>query len=116
MQKADFEHKLEKAAKQVQECVDQNARVAQNQAEYEQRYNELINKYDSIKAQLDELTTAIADKKARKAEIELFMRNLKTQDRTISEFDEELWISMVECVMVYGKKDVRVKFKNGIVV
>ena len=116
MQKADFEHKLEKVAKQVQECIDQNARVAQNQAEYEQQYNELVEKYDSIKAQVDELNTTIADKKARKAELELFMKNLKKQDKAVTEFDEGLWISMVECMTVYAKDDIRVEFKNGMVV
>lgn len=116
MERKSLEHKLEKIAKQIQECIDQNARVAQNQAEYEQQYNELVNKYDSIKSKADRVTTVIANKQAKKAELELFVENLKTQDRAVTEFDEELWISMVECVMVYGKKDVRVKFKNGIVV
>ena len=108
-----FENKLEKAAKQIQECIDQNARVPQNQAEYERRYNELVGKYNSIKAQVDELTTIIADKKARKAELELFMKNLKKQDKAVTEFDEGLWISMVDYVTVNSKEDIRVTFKNG---
>lgn len=116
IQKEDFENELEKVAKQVQECIDQNARVAQNQAEYEQRYNELVEKYDSIKSKADRVTTVIANKQAKKAELELFVENLKTQDRAVTEFDEELWISMVECVTVYGKEDIRVEFKNEIVV
>ena len=58
----------------------------------------------------------IVDKKARKAELELFMNKFKTQDKAVAEFDEKLWISMVECVMVYGKDDVRVGFKNGSII
>ena len=108
-----IEYELENVAEQVQECIDQNARVAQNQAEYEQRYNELLGKYNSIKAQVDELTTIIADKKARKAELELFMKNLKKQDKAVTEFDEGLWISMVDYVTVNSKEDIRVTFKNG---
>lgn len=87
--------------------------MAQNQTEYEQRYNELVEKYDRIKVQADKLTSVIADKQAKKAELELFMKNLKKQDKAVAEFDEELWISMVECMTVYGKDDVRVEFKNG---
>jgi len=41
------------------------------------------------------------------------MKNLKKQDKAVTEFDEGLWISMVESVTVYGKDDVRVEFKNG---
>ena len=44
------------------------------------------------------------------------MKNLKKQDKAITEFDEGLWISMAECITVYAKDDVRVEFKNGIVV
>ena len=43
----------------------------------------------------------------------MFMKNLKKQDRAVNEFDEVLWLSMVECVTVYGKDNVRVEFKNG---
>ena len=87
--------------------------MAQNQAEYEQRYNDLVEKYDSIKSQADRVTTVIADKKARKAELELFMKNLKKQDKAVTEFDEGLWISMVDYVTVNSKEDIRVTFKNG---
>lgn len=116
MERNELERELETVAEQVQECIDQNARVAQNQTEYEERYNELVEKYDGIKVQVDELNTTIADKKARKAELELFMKNLKKQDKAVTEFDEGLWISMVECVTVHSKDDVRVEFKNGMIV
>ena len=113
-ERKSLECELEIIAEQMQECIDQNARVAQNQAEYKRQYNELVEKYDGIKAQVDELNTTIADKKARKAELELFMKNLETQDKAVAEFDENLWISMVESVTVYSKEDIRVTFKNGI--
>ena len=112
-QKEKFESELENIVKQIQDCIDQNARVAQNQDEYERQYNKLLEKYDGIKERFDEITADIADKNARKAEIEMFMKNLKKQDRAVTEFDEVLWLSMVECVTVYGKVEIRVEFKNG---
>ena len=116
MKRNNLERELETVTEQVQKCIDQNARVAQNQAEYERQYNELVEKYDNIKAKVDELNVTIAGKKARKEELELFMKKLKKQDKAVTEFDEELWISMVECMTVYAKDDVRVEFKNGIVI
>lgn len=41
------------------------------------------------------------------------MKNLKKQDKAVTEFDKELWISMVESVTVYSKEDIWVTFKNG---
>lgn len=111
-----FEYELESIAEQVQSCIDRNARVAQNQAEYEQRYNDLVENYDGIKSEVDELISTIADKKARKAKFELFIKNLKKQENVIAEFDEGLWLATVERMTVYGKDDVRVEFRNGVVI
>lgn len=44
------------------------------------------------------------------------MKNLKKQDKAVTEFDEGLWISMMECMAVYAKNDVRVEFKNGMTI
>ncbi|MGN0183110.1 MAG: recombinase family protein, partial [Candidatus Ornithomonoglobus sp.] len=57
-----------------------------------------------------------ADKLARKETMELFMKNLKKQSGAVTEFDESLWLSMVDYVTVNSKEDIRVTFKNGITV
>lgn len=44
------------------------------------------------------------------------MKNLTKQENVITEFDEGLWIAMVECVTVHRKDDVRVEFKNDVVI
>lgn len=108
-----LEYELENIAEQVQIEIAKNARVPQNQADYERNYNELTKKYDSIKTKLDELNKTVDDKKTRKSEIDLFMKNLKKQEKAIVDFDEELWLSMVERMTVYGKDDIKVEFKNG---
>lgn len=41
-------------ADMVQRCIDENARIAQDQTEYEKRYNALAERFDGIKARLDE--------------------------------------------------------------
>ncbi len=41
------------------------------------------------------------------------MKNLKKQSCAVTEFDENLWLSMVEYITVNSKEDIRVMFKNG---
>ena len=41
-----------------------------------------------------------------------FLEQLE-QTEHISEFDEMLWLSMIDYVTVYGKEDIRFTFKNG---
>ena len=36
------------------------------------------------------------------------------QEKYQKEFDEQLWISMVDYVMVHSKEDIRVMYRDGI--
>lgn len=115
-EKAALGNEMKIAAELTENCINENARVAQNQHEYNERYNSLADRYDKAKAKLDEVNRKITDKLARKETIELFMKNLKKQSGAVTEFDDSLWLSMVDYVTVNSKEDIRVTFKNGIMV
>ena len=40
-------------------------------------------------------------------------KELEKQDGLCTEFDESLWISLVDYVTVFNKEDVRFTFKDG---
>lgn len=112
-EKSALEKELETTAELMQNCIDENAHVAQNQTEYNEKYNAFAESFDKTQSRLDEVNAQIADKNARCKSIELFMKNLKKQSGAITEFDENLWLSMVNFVMVNSKDDILVTFKNG---
>lgn len=109
-----LESEMTETAELMQESINENARKVQNQTEYNKRYNILAERYDNAKARFDEVAEQIADKNARKETVELFIKNLKKQTEPITEFDECLWLSMVDFVTVNSKEDIQVTFKNGI--
>lgn len=113
-EKAMLENEMNITAELMQESINENARKAQNQIEYNKRYNGLVERYDNAKARFDVVNHKIADKNARKETVELFVKNLKKQTEPITEFDECLWLSMVDYVTVNSKEDIQVTFKNGI--
>ncbi|MGN0150098.1 MAG: recombinase family protein, partial [Clostridia bacterium] len=115
-EQAALENEMKIAAELTENCINENARVAQNQHEYNERYKSLADCYDKAKAKFDEVNKKIADKLARKETMELFMINLKKQSGAVTEFDESLWLSMIDYVTVNSKEDIRVTFKNGITV
>jgi hypothetical protein len=45
-----------------------------------------------------------------------FITDLEKQDSLISEFNSELWCSLVDFMAVYSEDDVRITFKNGVTV
>lgn len=100
-------------ADQMQSAISENSRVALNQKEYEERYSELTERYNTIKARYDELTELIDGKKAQRELFKGFIQNLEKQGTLIEEFDEGLWSNLVQEVIVKARDDIRFIFKNG---
>ena len=86
---------------------------AQDQGEYQERYNGLVERYDTVKARYDEVVRAITEKEAKNERLAGFIKILKAQDGIIAEFDERLWSSMVDFVTVGRNKEMAVTFRNG---
>lgn len=49
----------------TQNCIAENARGAQDQGEYQKRYNGLVERYEKAKTRFDEVTEAIAERSAK---------------------------------------------------
>ena len=85
----------------------------ENNHDYNKRYNALVKRYDRLKAQYDEVSTAISDNEARYEQMGRFITVLKDQEGVITEFDDALWSSLVEKIVVKSKEDVMMVFKDG---
>lgn len=119
---AELTEERDKAAEEMailvemtQSCISENARVAQNQEEYQKHYSELVKRYDKAKEKHDELNYKIEQKKAQSEKMKLFIKALKNRDEVITEFDDALWGSLVDFITI-GKKERTVTFKDGTVV
>jgi len=97
----------------IQKCIDENASVAINQAEYQQRYDTLVARFNAAQSRIDALTKQITEAKARGQQIAGFIDELRKQDGIITEFDDGLWHGLVDYATVYSYKDVRFTFKDG---
>lgn len=49
----------------TQNCIAENARIVQDQGEYQKRYNGLVERYEKAKARFDEVTETIAQRSAK---------------------------------------------------
>lgn len=64
-EKAALGQELAVLVEMTQNCIAENARVAQDQGEYQKRYNGLVERYEKAKARFDEVTEAIAQRSAK---------------------------------------------------
>ena len=85
------------------ELIAENARVAQNQDDYNRRYDEMVSRFEATKAERDALAAEIRQRGIRRREFEQFITTLESLSDQVTDFDETLWGSLA----VYAKGDLR---------
>lgn len=93
-------------------CIAENSQTAQNQIEYAARYNGFVERYEKAKEQLEQLRTTKAEREAQAEAIGAFMFEVQELD-ALSEFDEKLWLSVIDTVTVHADGRLTFKFQGG---
>ena len=99
---------------QIQALIMQNARIAMDQEKYQQEFDELVERHRKVKQEYEEQALASEQDIGRVAQIDYFINTLEEMDAPVTEFDDQLWISMVDHVVVHSKDDIRVVYRDGI--
>ncbi|WP_274939990.1 recombinase family protein [Chordicoccus furentiruminis] len=97
----------------VQEIIAVNARVAQDQAEYNVRYEALVSRFETTKAQYEKVTAEITAKGVRRREFGRFIQSVEKLPKIVTEFDEALWGSLVDHLTVYSKDNMVFTLSSG---
>ncbi len=97
----------------VQEVIAQNARVAQDQSEYNVWYEALAARFQQTKAKYDAITAEIAQRGVRRREFGRFIRSVEALPEMLTEFSEELWGALVDHVTVRGKDNIVFTLTSG---
>ena len=84
----------------MQTAIAENSRTALDQNEYERRYADLAERYNTIKSEYDKISEQIESKKAQRELFKGFIQALEKQGTLIEKFDEGLWSSLVQEVVV----------------
>lgn len=112
-EKKHLQEEMNVVAELIQQCIAENARIAQNQKEYEKRYNALAERFDRAKARLGEVEDGIVAKQAQREMMQNLVDTLGAMPEAVDSFDEGAWYALVDYATVYGRDDVRFTFKNG---
>ena len=81
-------------AEQMQTAIAENSRTALDQNEYERRYADLTERYNTIKSEYDKISEQIESKKAQRELFKGFIRTLEKQDGLTCEFDAGIWSNL----------------------
>ena len=103
---------IEVVTELTKRCIAENSQMAQNQEEYAARYNGFVERYEKVKAQLEQLRSTKAAREAQADAIGTFMFEMQELD-TITEFDEKLWLTSINTVTVHADGRMTFKFQGG---
>ena len=104
---------IEVVAEIVKACVKENAASAQSQAEYTKKYDALVKRYEKATKRVDELSTERTRKQDRDRELRLFIQSIKEQPLVLEEWNERLWVGLLEKATVFHDGRMVFEFKNG---
>ncbi len=108
-----FQSECDVVLELMRQAVNENAQSALNQADYQLRYDSLVERYENAKQRLKETNTQISNRRTKRENIEAFMRALQTQRKLLTEFDENLWNATVDCLIVRSETEFTFRFKDG---
>ena len=97
----------------VSQCINENASTEQLQAEYNEKYNMLVQRYEKLADRLKTVTEEREGRIKRSRELSVFIASLKKLPLALEKWDEELWITLLETATVHRAGSITFKFKNG---
>ncbi len=102
--------------KRAEKMVQHNTKVIQNQETYQREYDELVAKYEELQSQLFKKQSTLQRRRKQSVDVKMFIELLSNQEHIVTEFDEKLFNTLVEKIIVYAKEKAEVHFKNGQVI
>lgn len=97
----------------VKAAIAENARKAQNQDEYNTRFELLSAKAQESKARYEKVTSEIAMYGIRRREFERFIKKVEELPQMVTEFDDALWSSLVDHITVHSKDNIVFTLNSG---
>ena len=104
---------LEVVTELIRRCVEENCQEALNQEEYLKRYNGYVERYEGVKKKVASLETQRQEKQFKSIYIGGLMFEISEYETAITEFDEQMWMMVVESVLIHHDGRMVFKFRNG---
>lgn len=98
---------------QLESLIAENACRAIDQKEYQEKYDTLAYKHNAFQRQRKELASKIESKKAQQNQIDIFIKELRQRKTMLTEFDENLWKTIIRSAQIGQEGSIIFSFKDG---
>ncbi|MHC1759016.1 MAG: recombinase family protein [Negativicutes bacterium] len=94
-------------------AVLENARTAVNQLEWSERNNACLERHHRASEREDELESTKRERFGKAKLIEVFIKDIASRPLVINEFDETLWLTVIDTTTVTQDGTMTFRFRNG---
>jgi hypothetical protein len=112
-EKNDVLQEMMIVAEITRKFITENSQTTQNQDEYNIRYNDLLARYEEEEKKLKILQKQKEERLAKRELIGGFMAELSTHKKILTEFDEKLWVAVIDHATVFHDGNMVFHFKDG---
>jgi DNA invertase Pin-like site-specific DNA recombinase len=112
-EKNDVLQEMMIVAEITRKFITENSQTTQNQDEYNIRYNDLLARYEKEEKKLKILQKQKEERLAKRELIGGFMAELSTHKKILTEFDEKLWVAVIDHATVFHDGNMVFHFKDG---
>lgn len=97
----------------IKKAIIENTMKAQDQEEFSHKYSKLETRHSKAVKSLKSLEEERQRKEEQAEAIGAFMFQLKENDEPLTDFDERLWLHMIDRVVIYHDEKMQFFFKGG---
>lgn len=110
----DLDDELFITSELVSKLVNENSKTSDSMDNYNTKYEELSSRYDKLQAKREELLKQRNDKQGQALRMKAFIASLSESEDELSDWNERIWMLLVDGATVHRDSSVTFKFHNGI--
>ena len=97
----------------IKECIHEKATAVLSKEGFDTKYNGLVKRHEGITADIDRLTDEKEKRQRRDRELRIYIKALKQQTATMSEWNDRPWVTLLDHAKVCADGKMIFIFKDG---
>ncbi len=112
-QLTDLHNEIEVVTELSRKAIFENAHNAVNQTEWAERNNAYLDRHRKASERVDELESAKRERLGKAKIIDGFIKDIENRPLAITEFDDKLWLAVIDTATVNRDGTMTFRFRSG---
>ena len=113
---AELHREIEVVSELTKKSIYENARFAINLDEFNERHQGYMERHRIATERIAKLEDQRRNRQNKSLVLDGFIREIKTRPLVIDEFEEKLWLAVIDKVIIHDANDIHFTFRDGTVI